>query len=470
MAADSDRTGMDERAAKPASVSKALSCRVPAGPYFTALLPTAFIALFLSYIEAGIFPVLGLVAVSTLFIVSAITDRVVFDGMRLRRSGLLPVIWGRINRSRTAVRLKDIEFVRTRAYRSFRQGGRVLYAYRTTFYGRGIAMTTGSRGANYRRMMRAVLPLLPSAVLDRQTVEIRDYLMDPAEVLLAARKAGIPAADVLENSFENFQVRQRRKSLDHPSMPEPRDQNFNKLRILANQLKVSGRLVQALEAFRRALVAEPQDGWLLLESARCLLAFADVRGDERLERRAEALMRLSEHYAGDDLDLLTTLGESYFQVGNWRRAAKAFDKAVQRRGGTARALRGLAEIALREGKLAHVIHNFSAANVIAETGAVRRWVRAETKYFSRLFDDDEYLELELGRVSLLDTLRATRASALRISLLGFVVIAAGDAVGDATVANIGWAVSGLSIIVFTVAATLRRLFSQRIPPDTLEET
>lgn len=445
-----------------------LSGRVPAGPYLAALFPTVFAAVFFLYIDNRALLLL-FVTVAAIFVVGALSDRIVFDGRRLRRLGLFPFIWTRLNRSRTAIKLKDIEYVRTRALRSFKHGGRVLYAYRTTFYGRGLVLTVGPRGSRYRRMMRAVLPLLPAGVMDRQTIEVRDFLVDPGEVLIEARRAGIPAADVLEHSFADFRILRRGRLSGRVAADDSGKESVDKLRTLANQLKVSGRLLQSLEAFRRALLVKPMDGWLLLESARCLHAFASVRRDEMLERRAAALMRLSERYGSNDLELLTTLGESYFQIGDWQRAGKVFQKAVRQRGGTARTLRGLAEIALREGKLAHVIHNFSAANLVADTSALRRWTNAEVEYFSRLNTDDEYLELELGRVGLLGSLRTVRMSAVRISLFGFVVTATGLGLGDATVANIGWAVAGLAIMIFTIAGLLHRFFSQRIPPETMEE-
>ena len=73
-------------------------------------------------------------------------------------------------------------------------------------------------------------------------------------------------------------------------------------------------------------------------------------------------------------------------------------------GGGFRAALGLAEIALRESKLAYVIHHFSTANRVSETPALRRWTRGEVAYFSNLNNDDEYLEMEISRVNLLETL------------------------------------------------------------------
>src|SRR5205807_7896157 len=169
----------------------------------------------------------------------------------------------------------------------------------------------------------------------------------------------------------------------------------------------TGHLSRALEAFRRALLFRPADPHLLFEFARCLQSFAGTRHDKGLERKALAVMRLAERRAENDGDLLARLGEAYFQIGEWRRAGIVFQTALDRVGESFRTARGLAEIALREGKIAHVIHHFSTANRLAKTPALRRWTKGEADYFSRLNSDDEYMEMEVGRVNLRETLESS---------------------------------------------------------------
>ena len=142
------------------------------------------------------------------------------------------------------------------------------------------------------------------------------------------------------------------------------------LRRLANELRLSGYLLQALETFRRALVLNPRSAWLLFDFARCLYSFAGAEHNEKMEKKALAALRLAEKRAGNDGELLARLGEIYFQYGDWRRARRAFQKALEAAGESFRSVRGLAEIALREGKVAHVIHQFSTANRLAETSAL----------------------------------------------------------------------------------------------------
>jgi tetratricopeptide (TPR) repeat protein len=249
---------------------------------------------------------------------------------------------------------------------------------------------------------------------------------------------------------------------------EPEEEKADDLRSLANELRLSGYLLQALEAFRRALVLRPRDARLLFEFARCLHSFAGAERDQKLERRALAALRLSERRADDDGELLVRLGEWYFQIGEWRRAAAAFQRALDRAGESFRTARGFAEIALREGKIAHVIHHFSTAGRVAETPSLRRWSRGEADYFSHLNSDDEYMELEISRVNMLDTIESSKKTALRIASLGFPAILYGILLEDALIANIGWAVSCIALLTWTGLIMSTRLLGQRIPHEMVE--
>ncbi len=53
-------------------------------------------------------------------------------------------------------------------------------------------------------------------------------------------------------------------------------------------------------------------------------------------------------------------------------------------------------------------------------------------------------------------------------MVGFVAIALGLALGDDLVANIGWAVSGVSLAIWTATIVLTRMLSPRIPFELME--
>jgi hypothetical protein len=190
-----------------------------------------------------------------------------------------------------------------------------------------------------------------------------------------------------------------------------------------------------------------------------------MTSDSKLERRALAALRLSERRGSDDGELLVRLGEWYFQIGEWHRAGTVFQNALDRIGENFRTARGLAEIALREGKIAHVIHQFSTANRIAETPSLKRWSKSEADYFSHLNSDEEYMELEIGRVNMLESVERSKKTVLRVACFGFPAILFGILFDDDLVANIGWAVSAVSLLAWTLLIFGSQLLSQRLPHD-----
>ncbi len=451
---------------------RAVSVRVPPTSYYAAIFFLLFAAAFLFYLESEVWAFAILFLAVFVFPLLAFFDRVRFDGRRLRRTGLIPRLASRFAGIPDRLRIKHIEQVETHAVRLFRRSGRVIYSYRTTIRGRGRTMTFSSGRDSYMHMVKSLFPRLSEDVLDTRSIELRDYYNDRRTVTRSARRSNIPPADVLESSLD--QVRSGKGLLRlSPELAGSGDteneERVAALRRLANELRVTGALRQSAEAFRRAVLIRPADGWLLYEFARCLHSLAGSERDSRMERRAVAMLRLAEKRADGDAKLMTRVGESYFQIGDWRRAGDNFKRTIDTFGESFRALRGLAELALREGKIAHVIHNFAAANRLAASDALKRWTRAEMDYFSRLNDDEEYMELEISRVNLVDRLARWRAGALRFTAFGMPVIVTGVLLQDATVAQFGWAFSGISIVTWAVLSVLERMLAARIPLDLVEK-
>lgn len=454
---------MDE-AERPAKRRRPTSAPVPGGPYFSALFVVLFLAASFYYFEIPVVGAFLLLAVGPSIILLRFTDRVAFDGKRLYRTGLVTQIFVRIVKGRYRLKPSDIEQIETSASRSLRRGGRYIYRYTTTIEGKDLAFQLMS-GRGYRSLMRSLLPLVADEVLDIRSLEVRDFLPESTELLGTAKAAGIPAADVLEAGVASLG---REKLL--PKGPAPANvEAAEDLRRVANQLRLAGRLVQAVEAFRRALRFKPGDARILFEFGRCLHSLAGARGDKVLDRRAAALMRLSERRAGNDRELLIRLGESYFQFGDWRRAKQVFERIILDLGGSFRALRGLAEVSMRSGKIAHVIHNFDAAREWVGSPSLKRWLEREVEYFSRLNSDDEYLEIEVSRTNLVETLERTAASSTKIFLVGLTVTLAGLVGLGTTAANLGWAVSAIALLVWVATRLFARFLSTRIPPDMVGE-
>jgi tetratricopeptide (TPR) repeat protein len=446
------------------------SIRVSPNSYFNALFLATFFTGFFVYLEIDWAAVLLFALSWILLPLLAFTDRIVFDGKRLSRTGILPNAWAFLNGSRSRLRLSDVEQAETQALRALKRGGTVFYRYRTSIRGKDMQFAFASGGEDYRQMIRQIFPRLSENVLDNRSIELRDYLAEPKETLTKAEFEHIPSPDVLESSLKGLYTKDRGRH--ERTRTDADGEDFEKaeyLRRLANELRLSGHLLQALEAFRRALVLNPRDNWMLFELARCLQSFAGSERDRDMERRALALMRLAERRAQNDGELLARLGESYFQFGEWERAGKVFQRALERVETSFRSVRGLAEIALREGKIAHVIHHFSTANRLAETPALRRWTRGEADYFSRLNTDDTYMEMEVSRINLLDTLERSKKTTLKITFLGFPAILIGVVLDESLIANLGWAVSAVSLLIWTGLIMSQRMLSGRIPLEMVPE-
>lgn len=449
---------------------KSVKIRVSPNSYFIGLFLATFFTGFLIYMRFD-------VAAASLFVGSWIsipfliwTDRITFDGVNLSRTGFLPKFWAWINHKKCRLKLDDIEQVETQALRAVKRGGSVFYRYRTSVRGANIQFVLASGGEEYRQMVHKFFPSLSENVLDNRSIELRDYLNEPVLTSSRVREEKIPSTEVLETSINEFQMDDKRfriiRSATEISSKET--EKADRLRILGNELRLSGNLLQALEAFRRALVINPKSGWLLFEFARCLHSFAGSEKNPKLERKALATLRLAERHAAEDQELLSRLGESYFQYGDWKRARHAFQKAIDVAEESFRSVRGLAEIALREGKIAHVIHHFATANRLAETPALRRWTQSEAEYFSRLNDDDDYMEMEVSRVNLLDSLERGKRTSLKIALFGLPWIIIGLILGQDLVVNLGWAVSTVSLLIWVGMIMSRNILSVRIPVDHLE--
>ncbi|MDQ3131317.1 MAG: hypothetical protein M3Q99_11235 [Acidobacteriota bacterium] len=463
--------------AKPATISageiaeiasdEKTSIRVSPNSYFIALFIATFFSSFLVYLEID-WAAVALFGAGWIFLPFMLwSDRIEFDGKRLIRTGILPNFWAAINGLRSRLKITDIEQVETQAIRALKRGGNVFYRYRTSIRGKDTHFAFASGGEDYRRMIRQIFPRLSDNILDNRSVELRDYLAEPKETLMKAEFAHIPSAEVLESSFgEENSRRMKRVNLSY-GIEEIEKADY--LHRLGNELRLSGYLLQALEAFRRALVLNPRDAGLLFDFARCLNSFAGSEKSEKLQRKSIAALRLAERHAESDGKLLARLGESFFQFGDYRRAKIAFLKAQDKAEESFRSLRGLAEIALREGKIAHVIHHFGAANRLAETPALRRWTRNESEYFSRLNSDEEYMELEINRVNLLDTLQNSQKTTLKIALFGFPFIIFGVVLEENTIANIGWAVSSVALLIWLGLILSQKLLSARIPFELLED-
>ena len=161
--------------------------------------------------------------------------------------------------------------------------------------------------------------------------------------------------------------------------------------------------------------------------------------------------------------LLPLIGESFLECGDPRQARQALQKVVDLDSGNFKARVGLADIALREGKLAHVIHHYHEAARVSSEQALARYARSEGEYYMQLNNDDDYLATELRRINWLQTVTRIRRLALRVTNFSVLVALIGGFV-DPLAASLGWSLASSALVIWlvTVAGT-KALFHRSKP-------
>jgi tetratricopeptide (TPR) repeat protein len=323
-----------------------------------------------------------------------------------------------------------------------------------------------SGGKGYRRMVRELFKLVPEEKLDARSRELRDYLSDNKTLRATLNLLHLAPAQVLDGATADLDhhakriIRHQRVAGTGP--PSSADvERGRMLRRAANELRAAGRLREAAEAFRRALLVMPKDGWLIYEFARFLRSQASAMGDARLLARSRAGLRLAGLRGQGDATLLSRIGESFIEYSEMEHATRAFRRALELDPNAFRAEIGLAEISLRNGQLAHVIHHYDAATRIAADRALSRLARRESDYYSRLNTDDDYLAAELRRINWLQSIFRARRIAARVTFASLLLAFLGGSVDEA-LADIGWSIASSSLVCwFGVAITARLLTPRR---------
>lgn len=453
-----------------------ITVRTSPGGYLIIALSLSLVALLLVRAEYDEAAVIALISAWVLIPLVAFTDRIRIEGRTLSRTG--PVAFTHKIFKGRALRLDvdDVEQVETYAVRTLRRGGSVRYRYRSEVVGRGLSFAFAS-GGNYRRMVQCLFSLVQDEKLDARSRELRDYLAEPRALREMVKLLRIAPSSVLEGALSDFRLQRERRapegeahSGEGGALSASEKERGHLLRVAANQLRAAGRLREASEAFRRALLVTPQDGWLLYEFARFLRSQASALADARLLSRSRAGLRLAARHSAEDAGLLSRIGESFFEFGDIGKAARLFRQSLELQPRSYRAEVGLAEIALRNGKLAHVIHHYQAAARIAPDESAARFARREADYYALLNDDDEYLSAELNRINWLQTLQLVRRWSMRIMLTSLLLAIGAAFLQDvgSDLSNMAWALTASSLAAWIGAHLLYKLLSRRRRPNALE--
>lgn len=444
------------------------SVRVSPGSYFAAASVLTFGSALLLRSERDLLA-LAAVGIAWLIIpVLAFTDRIDFDGQFLIRRGPGPFLLRHIAGRQKELSVSDFEKVDTQAVRTLRRGGRVRYRYRTQVVGKNAEFVFVSGGRSYREMIRRLFPLVDQDKLDLRTIELRDYLCESKPLNRELHSLQLASADVLDNATLDFKLGGKKPKLAEESVGEdtasPMDSDRAKLLgQVGNKLRIAGRLNEAREAFRRALIAAPNDGQLIFQFARLLRSQASSLRDHKLLSRARAALRLSARRAEDQPDLLALVGESFLEWGETARAHTTFQRAIELQPRNFRARMGLANLALREGKFAHVIHQYRDAAGAASDKALTRHAGREAEYYARLNDDDDYLASELRRINWLQHSLKVRRLAARVTN-GSILVALVVPYFDSSVAGLCWSLASSSLIAWISSLLAIRLLTKRRTP------
>jgi len=454
-----------ERAHKNPAIA---SVRVSPGPYLAAASVATFVAALVLRADHDTVALLLIIAAWLIIPVLALSDRIAFDGTWLRRHGPIASLIHLLFGYRKQLAIDDFETVETQAVRTLRRGGRVRYRYRTQITGKGKEFVIVSGGQYYRHFVRELFPLIHEGKLDNRSRDLRDYLNDPSFLNRKSQLSQLASSDVLDLTKSDFKLggkaNRRTDVSDVPATPEDFER-ARLLRRLGNELRVSGRLREAGEAFRRALNVRPHGAWLIYDFARLLRSQASAQADARLLSRARAALRLASIRAENDLVLLPLIGESFLECGDARHARRALERVVELDSGNFKARVGLADIALREGKLAHVIHHYQEAARVSSEQALARYASSEGDYYMQLNNDDDYLAAELRRINWLQTVTRIRRLALRVTNASVLLAIVGGFV-DPFAGSLGWSLASSALAVWLLTLLGTRMLFTRSKPST----
>jgi tetratricopeptide (TPR) repeat protein len=459
----------EEQRARERAKAAVATVRVSPGPYLALASVLTFCSALLLRADRDAWALLLIVLTWLSVPLLAFFDRFAFDGNSLRRQGPLSSFLRLFRVYPKHLDVADFETVETSAVRTLRRGGSVRYRYRTEINGKGRRFVLASGGRNYRRMVRELFPLIHEDKLDNRTRDLRDYLNDPSSLNRKTRLSQLAPEDVLERAKSDFKLGGRsaeRHDKPQAEIAPEEAERAHLLRRLGNELRVSGRLREAGEAFRRALNVTPRGAWLIYDFARLLRSQASANSDARLLSRARAALRLACTRAGNDLVLLPLIGECFLECGDARQAKLVLEKTVDIDGDNYKARLGLADLALREGKLAHVIHHYHEAARVSSEQALVRYARREAEYYGRLNSDDEYLTTELRRINWLQTITRVRRLSARVTNAAILVALAGGFV-DLTLGSVGWSIASSSLIVWILTLIGTRILFERSKPRSM---
>jgi len=394
-------------------------------------------------------------AVSLVIIIGFARDALIFDGQRLKRRGPGALLGALALGRRRELAVDEIESI-SGSIAGARQGDSPL-CYRLVILGSGCQWVINSRRSDNRVFIKSLLSAVSPHKLDPCASELLAYGQDREQLRVWNSAKHSPA-----------------------SMTPPR-----LWRSLANSFALQGELAVAARYFHLAYRQGPRNAHLLYEMGRFLRLRATLEGaaagDARRKaqgarrkgkihslttscsRRAEACLRLAGRLGHTDAALLERIGETFFEFHHHRLAQRYFERALQASPNRVRANIGLAEVALRSGQAARVVHFYrTAARAAEDEGEMSLAGLAAQKadYYARLLNDEGFLNSEVSRLDLLDQLKWARRGAMFTFLIAWLVHLTCYQFAPAVQA-FSREISATSAIIWVSTVTASYFFSQR---------
>jgi tetratricopeptide (TPR) repeat protein len=386
------------------------------------------------------------------------SDILIIENGRIKRVGSIAAFWLKISGGRDRLRLSKIEQIKTDFIRVIRIGQEARFTYGTLIYGRNTAFYIDSRRKNYWKFINHLTQVIPWQLQDELTRAIGQFSIDKRSPKDLINELRLPEKELSDFSEAirsiNLNLAIEKKGLTSTESEE--------LRKAAVRLRIGGLIPQSLEALRRLISSGSYNADTLVEYSRSLKIYAMLAGEVKTARRAVAIARLAERRAANDLAALERVGELYSDFDEWNKAKRVFRKLINDRARSFKAHVRLAEAALGEGKLAHVIHNLSQAVDSASLPELRRWAKTEYQYFTRLYEDEDYTELELSRISLLERAEWVHRRSPILIISGLALIGIGLIYDSSSAANAGWVIVFIALAIWNLSSIATKALSRRL--------
>ena len=154
----------------PARRKKVASVRMSPGGYFVLAAIFTFAAVICLRTHRDLLALTLIVGTWTTIPSLILTDKLIFDGVELKRTGLSAFLKQLLHRRLSVLAISDVERVEATSLRTMRRGGNVRYRYRVDVMGNDCVFTFASGGKQFRRMVHAVLPHIQEHLLDARAL------------------------------------------------------------------------------------------------------------------------------------------------------------------------------------------------------------------------------------------------------------------------------------------------------------